>query len=559
MNTIKNLSRHHTGLGPCAIAFLVVGSISTPPLASASDSIGIVARAEGSFFYTGVLCGGADLNGDGINDFVNSIVVANQAQVAAYEGVNGDLLFAVPGIGANDTWGASIRISGDANNDGTVDILVGTKWDGYARILSGKDGFAFRTFVGSAPSHFGRSVDFAGDFDGDGNADVVVASPNHSPWGIVQVFNALNGALIGTYTPPQSTLPHNAFLVAGLGDTNGDGFSDLAYSTTELSLSGPGTLFGRIRVLLGPSGFEPYTLVSGQDDDGYAYHEGMLRRAGDIDGDGFEDLLASASDFVNGSPVPKGRVFAHSGFDGTPLLGFSPPAGSTSGFYGRAIDAIGDLDSDGSSEIAIGDSKGKDAGVPGDFVGAIRVYSGTSGNVLRTYHGNGTNSGLGSSLAAAGDMNANGRPDILTVWGPNSGPSSAETMAFTTNCGAVIHHGAGCPGALGTIPSLTVTANCPSPGVPLSISIVGSPFGPTFAMLVAGTSSGSYTLGPNCSLLVGGTTVVFPLALNLFGLGTLTFDLPLGFTQDFAVQAFLPAPGTPLGYSGTRAAFVQVD
>lgn len=122
--------------------------------------------------------------------------------------------------------------------------------------------------------------------------------------------------------------------------------------------------------------------------------------AGDVDGDGIEDVITSAP-FAAGADGPAGGVVSvYSGADGQPLHRI---AGSNGEGLGISVAAAGDLNGDGRADFAAGTLGGECA----------RVWSGADGKVLLELRGEEPGAQFGRAVAAAGDWNADGVPDLL--------------------------------------------------------------------------------------------------------------------------------------------------
>jgi hypothetical protein len=130
---------------------------------------------------------------------------------------------------------------------------------------------------------------------------------------------------------------------------------------------------------------------------------------GDIDGDGTADLAISDPGYrANGTTLGSGVVFIVSGADGSHLRTYTPQAAAASQFFGIALAAL-DANGDGVTDLAVG-APGY-AGTTGFGTGTVRIYSGTDGSLVSVSTGI-PGSQFGGALANAGDQNGDGADDL---------------------------------------------------------------------------------------------------------------------------------------------------
>ncbi|MBI5487366.1 MAG: FG-GAP repeat protein [Deltaproteobacteria bacterium] len=320
-----------------------------------------------------------DLNGDGYADVVVSLMSIDAAMyshssVRLYfggptgPGATPDLELAT-GV-AGDDFGTHLAIAGDFNGDLCADLAVTSTWAG-----------------GNVRVYFGAPV-IGPDDTADGLLD----------------GGALGGGWFGTWVGPA-------------GDVNADGYADLVVSASSRAGSGGS---GALWVFFGGAGATFDTTP-----DGSAIGEGTSDRyapsagVGDVNGDGYADVGASALWFAPPSGELAGKVYLYHGgpgatFDGTAdesLVGFA----GTWSYFGNDLAGAGDVDDDGFGDLVIGawnDSSG------GFDTGSVFLFRGGTGTVLdaspdATFHG-ALQDNLGSRLAA-GDVNGDGRPDLLAA------------------------------------------------------------------------------------------------------------------------------------------------
>ena len=304
-----------------------------------------------------------DVNGDGFDDV---IVGAHNADPGGkldagsaylYSGVDGSLLHQWDGQTAGDHFGNCVAGAGDVNGDGYADLIIGANKNysagvpGSAFVFSGFDGSLLYQWNGATiHDGFGGSVAGAGDTNGDGIADVIVGAHNADPGGKLDagsayLYSGVDGSLLhqwdGYY--PDSTF---GFSVSGAGDVNGDGLGDVIVSDPYDGVAGVGHAY----VYSGADGSRLYYWV-GSASDNYA---GSVANAGDLNRDGYADVLVGASYSDSGSISYSGSAFAYSGADGSQLYQWS---GLASGcHFGGSVSGIGDFNGDGFDNVIVGAS-----------------------------------------------------------------------------------------------------------------------------------------------------------------------------------------------------------
>jgi hypothetical protein len=289
------------------------------------------------------------------------------------------------------------------------------------------------TVLGHASGDFfGGSCAGAGDVDADGTPDYIVGSPGDDATapnaGGAFVHSGRTGELLlaihGEHAGDRLGIS-----VAGAGDLDGDGHADLVVGAHRSDVGGLDA--GQVKAISGSTGAELYSVNGAAGE-----FLGMaVAGAGDVDGDGTPDLLAGAP-FSDAGAADGGRVCVLSGVDGHALLVVAGTAAN--GQLGTAVAGVGDIDGDGAPELIAGAPV---ASGPTAKCGRVLLISSLDGSVLRTFTGDAAHDSFGASVAAAGDMDGDGRGDLLVGarYPDGGGLDAGLVRAYSGIDGRVLH------------------------------------------------------------------------------------------------------------------------
>lgn len=401
-------------------------------------------------FKTGLSVSTAgDVNGDGFSDLIVGAdgSTVGQAGWDLYLGrANGDP-FAPSQLAyrfLRAQFGVDVASLGDIDNDGRDD--VGVAWGSNMRVYRGSaagiDTSSFFNYVwaGLIQVSYRLQVAPAGDVNGDGYDDVLLSHPESSGFDACAGTN--NGAMIVFYGSSTGLSSGNSLFICGgaanarfgfdahgAGDVNGDGYDDVIAGAPGASAPGEARLF--LGTAGGLNSF-PSTTLTG-DQNGMAFGQ-AVGPAGDVNGDGYADVIVGAPgrDYSPGSTVDAGAAYVYLGGSGglSSTVHWSEWGPVAGALFGGAVRTAGDVDGDGYADIAIG-SPGYSGPESGE--GQFAIFAGSSAGVQPSSYfpqSNNTSANLGSSLSSAGDVNGDGFGDVIVGAPYWSNGQSFEGAAF---------------------------------------------------------------------------------------------------------------------------------
>lgn len=470
----------------------------TVPLSGLNGSNGFTLSGQNNNDFAGDVKGVGDLNGDGLDDFAVGAGFAdgggsNRGRVFVIFGKStgfptnlslgnlgsGDGFF-LNGEADSDYAGASISAAGDVNHDGFDDLIIGAALANAAGTDRGRAYVIFGTphsfpsqidlssldgstgFIingGADGDQLGSAVAGAGDINGDGKDDLLIGAQKANAGGTdrgqaylifghdmpfsatfnVSSLNGTNGfALNGI-----ANSDYAGAAVAGAGDVNGDGFDDLLIGAFHANLGG--TLRGQSYVVFGKNAsfgvsFNLSSLTV-PNSNGFAFNGSgdndvagrSVAGAGDINGDGFDDVVIGAQKAAGGG-TKRGQayvIFGHSGTTFTSPLtpgaldgtnGFALNGISNGDYAGTEVAGVGDVNGDGLDDILV---SAPNVAAGGTNRGQAYVLFGRTTASSATLNASALDGSNGFTIngvadgdrlfdvAAAGDVNDDGMADML--------------------------------------------------------------------------------------------------------------------------------------------------
>jgi len=436
---------------PTLVSALIIGIASGPaaPPALADPPVADTQILNGSFagaFFGFSVSTSGDVNGDGYSDLVvgsprYSASVPDGGRVQLFLGTPTGVatvpVWTVQGVRSQGDFGFSVCAAGDVNGDGFDDVVVGSPGhpstgldDGAVFVYHGSETGPSATqdvilLIGWVGARFGESVSTAGDVNGDGFCDIVIGAPKvgggllFDEQGSVYVYHGSASGIGMTWStsllgPGQ---PFNGFgsAVAGAGDLNGDGFDDVVVGAPTYDASPFFPDHGRVQVYYGAETGIPLTPNWSLNGPYFNSKFGeSVATAGDVDGDGYADLLVGAPDWYDGA-TQVGLASLYLGSSAGPT---TPPAwtaqGSQDENFAFSVAPAGDVDADGYADILVGAPFYQGGGWGR---GRAALYRGGSGgpSLLFDWGFNFAkdNSVYALAVGSAGDLNGDGHGDIV--------------------------------------------------------------------------------------------------------------------------------------------------
>jgi len=268
-------------------------------------------------------------------------------------------------------FGGAVVESRDVDDDGTPDLLVGaprespggTRRAGRAYLINGADGEVLRTFTSPNPEgkgRFGSAVAEVEDIDDDGTPDLLVGASRESPSGArragrAYLISGADGEVLRTFTSPNPERKGRfGSAVAEIRDLDDDGTVNLLVGAPRESPGGTRRA-GRAYLIDGTDG-EILRILSSPNLQEEGRFGAAVAKIGDLGSDGISDLLIGAPDESLGDTKHAGRAYLIDRVDGEILRTLTSPNPEVWGEFGSAVVEVGNSDGNGILGLLVGAS-----------------------------------------------------------------------------------------------------------------------------------------------------------------------------------------------------------
>jgi hypothetical protein len=426
------------------VAYLFLGGSGGPVSDPTWESAGAMFRSRLGFSVSG----GGDVDGDGYSDFV--VGEPRFGEALSHRGRALLFLGAASGPASVPDWvyvgeapdaeaGSGVLLPGDVNGDGYADVAVGApgESDGEGLPQAG----CVRVFLGSAGglgnspiwitrgaqsgAAIGLAMGPAGDLDGNGVGELLVNIPEWNGEGPSTGRVEVYRGQVDFLSATWNWSPQEATwpLAGCAGDVNGDGFSDLLVSATAGLGAQAAALFQG-----GESGLTPQAVWNATNYQNNSWLGYSQTGARDVNADGYSDIAVGAPLWDANNMIDIGAVLvwygSSTGLEANPRQVLTGPSAYSS--FGKSVSDAGDVNDDGYGDLVVGSQIG------GSFNGRAYLYLGSTNGLLEVpleiQPGGSVRMGFGRVVESAGDVNGDGHSDVLVSSGAWSGLASTGAV-----------------------------------------------------------------------------------------------------------------------------------
>jgi len=398
------------------------------------------------------------------------------------------------GVQAGDEFGCWVASAGDLDGDGFADLAVGAHFFNVGLDTAAGAVFLFggglppgappvaRLDGQSKNEHFGECIAGGGDIDGDGRPDLAVGAPLRnagalSAAGAVDVFRGGTAMPLVSWTTLHGEAADDWFgQSVAVGDLDGDGKAELVVGAPYNDRNGSAA--GAVFIFHGASQ-PPLTLwkvlVGEAPNDQFGW---SVACPGDMDGDGYGDVVVGARLHSVIGKIAAGRAYLFRGGPSMDAIADGSWTGEAANdWFGHAVAAVGDVDGGGRPDVLVG-APYNDRN--GSASGAAYLFRGElppGSAPSAIYVGETANAQFGWALGGGGDVDGDGHPDVVVG-------ARFQASGLVSAAGRIYAFRGGSP--LSTVPFGTADGEAADDWLGQSVTIGPGVFDPGRSSLIAG-------------------------------------------------------------------------
>jgi hypothetical protein len=388
----------------------------------------------GLSYFGWAIAPNGDMTGDGIEDFVVGAPAKGGGTGGFYimDGATDLPVTIINGVTPLDRLGLEAVSLQDITGDGVREFIVsapgfdpgGKGFAGRIYIFNGAQLNQYVTIDGeNAGDNFGDGLEVIPDVNGDGIKDIVATSDMgddgiKTDCGIVYIFSGADQRELARFYGPENNSRFGCE-VTFIGDLTGDGIDELLIGAkgSEVNLNGVIETDVGRAFVADPVAGTIIHVVSGQS--AFGYFGSAVSAAGDVNNDGVPDFIVAAQEHTEASVGPEcGAIFIYDGASGNLLRKHVGEFPYDK--FGKSVWGNVDVNNDGRLDVIVGAHLKDRPNKGDDYPGGIYVYSNNGAEILN-YTGNGFRERLGSEIEVTGDRDGDGFPEFF-VAGPDYRP-----------------------------------------------------------------------------------------------------------------------------------------
>ncbi len=347
-----------------------------------------------------------DINNDGFDDFM----ISSLGKVLLFYGATSLNKIAdktIIGDPAEHSFGYSISNANDLNNDGFDDFIIGSPARYNSNIAKVYiyyggdeiDDSASIVIDGNYHDSFGTSVSSAGDMNADGYNEVIIGAQSFYDdkgradihLGSIEMDEVVDISLFD-----EGSENFLGYTLSNAGDVNSDGFDDII-----IGAKGFDSFKGRAYLYFGSNNFDNNADIVFTGERNQDYFSSTVSSAGDVNNDGFDDILICAVNFYKGKAY---LYFGSNSMDNIADVVFNGI--DVSGRFASSADGIGDINGDGYDDFVIAELGKERAHI---YLGNNEINS-TPYLILT---GEDNEEDFGRLVTGCGDVNGDGYDDFI--------------------------------------------------------------------------------------------------------------------------------------------------